>query len=99
MTIVAICSETTLISASLHQIQNLVLRRHDITNVLNARPDLTAALDTTLTGCVVLLSSLHEETRRITKGSTQPSQYTWRGKARVMWNHDRLKELLDGLRG
>ena len=99
MTIVAICSETTLISASLSQVQTLVLRRHDLTNVLNARPDLAAALDTALIGCAVLLSCLYEETQRITKGSTQPSQYTWRGRARVMWNHDRLKELLDGLRG
>jgi hypothetical protein len=99
MTIVAICSETTLISASLSQIQSLVLRRHDLTNILNARPDLAAALDTSLIGCAVLFSCLHDETQRITKGSTQPSQFTWKGTARVMWNHDRLKELLDGLRG
>ena len=99
MTIVAICSETTLISASLSQIQTLVLRRHDLTNILNDRPDLAAALDTALIGCAVLLSCLYEETQRITKDSTQPSQYTWRGRTRVMWNHDRLNELLDGLRG
>ena len=99
MTIIAICSETTLISTSLSQIQTLVLRRHDLTSVLNARPDLAAALDTSLIGCAVLFSCLHEETQRITKGTTQPSQFTWKGKARAMWNHDRLKELLDGLRG
>src|SRR5215469_10846831 len=99
MTVVAICSEITLISASLSQIQTLVLRRHDLTNVLNAKPDLAAVLDTSLIGCAVLFSRLHEEIQRITKGSTEPSQLTWKGKARVMWNHDRLKELLDGLRG
>jgi hypothetical protein len=99
MMIVTICSETTLISASLSQIQSLVLQKHDLTNILNARPDLAAALDTALIGCAVLFSCLHEETQRMTKGSTLPSQYTWRARARVMWNHDRLKELLDGLRG
>lgn len=99
MTIVAICSETTLISASLSKVQELVLRRHDLTNVLNARPDLAAALDTTLIGCAVLFSCLHEETQHMTQSSTQPSQYTWWKKAKVMWNHDRLKELLEGLRG
>jgi hypothetical protein len=67
--------------------------------VLNARADLAAALDTALIGCAVLFSCLHEETQLITKGSTQPDQLTWKGKARAVWNHDRLKELLDGLRG
>ena len=99
MTIVAICSEAKIIGASLSQVQNLILRRDDLTNVLNTRPDLAAALDTTLIGCAVLFSCLHEETERITKGSTRRSQYTWWKKARVVWNHDRLKELLDGLRG
>lgn len=99
MTIVTICSEATLISASLSQIQNLVLRRHDLTNVLQARPDLAAALDTSLIGCAVLFSCLHEETQCITKGSMLPAKLTWKGKARAIWNHDRLRELLDGLRG
>ncbi|PMD16650.1 hypothetical protein NA56DRAFT_752922 [Hyaloscypha hepaticicola] len=99
MTIVTICSEATLISASLSQIQNLVLRRHDLTNVLQARPDLAAALDTSLIGCAVLFSCLHEEVQCITKGSMLPDKFTWKGKARAIWNHDRLRELLDGLRG
>lgn len=99
MTIVSICSEATTISASLSHIQSLLLSKKDLEGILQARQDLAAALDTALVGCVVLFSCLSEETKRLTKGSIGPSTFTWKSKARLLWNHDKLKELLDGLRG
>jgi hypothetical protein len=99
MTVLSMCSETTLVTAALSQIQNLVLRKEDMTSLLRARSDLAAALDTALIGCAVLFSCLDEEIQRINRTALSAGQFSWRGKLRVIWNHDRLKELLDGLRG
>ena len=92
ITIVAICSETTAISASLAGIQKLLQER-------DLRPEFAGALDTSLTGCAVLFSCLHEEMQRITKGSIQPREFAWKEKMRLVWNQDRLQELLNGLHG
>lgn len=99
MTVLSICSETTLISASLSQVQNLVLRKDDLTSLLQARSDLAAALDTALIGCAVLFSCLDDEIERINETAMSPGQFSWKGKVRVLWNNDRLKELLGALRG
>jgi len=99
MTIVSICSETATISVFLSHIQSLLLSRRDLEGILQARQDLAAALDTSLVGCAVLFSCLNEETLRITNGQSEPSIFAFRSKARLLWNHDKLKELLDGLRG
>jgi len=99
MTIVSICSETTTISVSLSHIQSLLLSKRDLEGILQARQDLATALDTAMVGCVVLFSCLNEETQRITKWQSGPSTFAFRSKARLIWNHNKLKELLDGLRG
>jgi len=99
MTIISICSETTTISVSLSHIQSLLLSKRDLEGILQARQDLATALDTALVGCAVLFSCLNEETQRITKGQSGSSTFAFRSKARLLWNHDKLKELLDGLRG
>ncbi|KAF2669340.1 hypothetical protein BT63DRAFT_258973 [Microthyrium microscopicum] len=102
MTIVSICSETTVIAASLSQIQSLVLTRDNISSILRQRPEFASALDTALVGCMVLFSCLDEEVRRLSR-STSPAAraitFGFRDKVRALWNNDRLKELLDALRG
>jgi hypothetical protein len=99
MTIVSICSETTTISASLSHMQSLLLSKRDLEGILQARQDFAAALDTALVGCAVLFSCLSEETQRITKEQSGPSTFAFRSKVRLLWNHNKLKGLLDGLRG
>lgn len=98
MYIVSICSETTVISASLSKVQNLLLREPDLPDLLAMRPELIAALDAALTGCMVLFSCLDDEMSRVTPAS-QAGPISWRSKARMVWNRDKLKELLEALRG
>jgi hypothetical protein len=99
MHIVSISSETTVISASLSRIQSLLLLEPDLPGLLESRQELVAALDATLTGCMVLYSCLDTEMGRILASSSQTGGFSWRSKARMVWNRDRLKELLEGLRG
>ncbi|KAF2813324.1 uncharacterized protein BDZ99DRAFT_253794 [Mytilinidion resinicola] len=98
MYIVSITSETTVISASLSSVQSLLLREPDLPNLLASRPELIAALDAALTGCMVLFSCLDDEMSHIT-ASSQPGAISWRSKARMVWNRDKLRELLEALRG
>jgi hypothetical protein len=99
LTIVSICSESTVISASLSQIQYLVLGKCNLVDVLEARPELAAALDTALIGCSALFSCLDKETQRMNATAALAGHSTWKGKARAVWSKDRLGELLDSLRG
>jgi hypothetical protein len=99
LTIVSICSESTIISASLSQLQFLVLRTNNLQNVLKARPELAAALDTALIGCAALYSCLEMETKRMRLATALAGNSTWKSKAKMIWSKDQLKELLDSLRG
>ena len=69
MYIVSITSETTVVSASLSKIQSLLLREPDLPNLLGAIPELIAALDASLTGCMILFSCLDDEMSRINASS------------------------------
>jgi hypothetical protein len=99
MTIVSISSETSTISVSLSHIQSLLRNTRDLEGILQARQDLATALDTAMVGCAVLFSCLNEEMKRITTGQSGPSTFAFRSKINMLWNHNKLKELLDGLRG
>jgi hypothetical protein len=96
---VTICSETTVIAACLSHLQTIVCRKQDFVQVLDSRPELAHALDTALTGCMVLFSCVDEEIRKITADSSQASALSWKGKVKAVWNHERLRDLLDSLRG
>ena len=85
--------------ASLAQIESLLLRRQDLKKAWQSRTDLAATLDTVLTGCAILYSCLDNETQKICAGALQPALVNWRRKAKVVWNYDRFRELLDALRG
>jgi hypothetical protein len=99
MYMVSISSETTVISASLSQVQSLLLRQTDLPAMLESRPELVATLDAALTGCMVLFSCLDDEMQNILASSSKAGLISWRSKAKMVWNQDRLKELLDALRG
>jgi hypothetical protein len=96
---VAISSEVAVISASLSQIQALILSKQDPEMLLRSRPEIAATLDTALTGCMVLFSCLDEEIRNVSRYAQGHSAFSWKGKMRVVWKHETFQELLDGIRG
>ena len=66
LTISALCSETSIISASLFQIQSLVSRDADgFTNRLQSKPELEITFNTALTGCMVIFSVLESEAQSL----------------------------------
>ncbi|KAK3387788.1 hypothetical protein B0H63DRAFT_509510 [Podospora didyma] len=99
MAAVSICSESSVISASLAQIQGLLLQRHDLADVWKSRTELPVVLDNALTGCMVVFSCLDAEIQRIVAGASDPSKIRWRSRARLLWNETKLNELLSSLRG
>ncbi len=95
------CSETNVISASLAQIRSLLLQRQD--TVGSSQPELLLldVLDQALTGCNVVFGCLDLELRRIVSGEPGPAPAVagWRARARLIWNENKLNELLGALRG
>ena len=103
--IVSLCSETSVISASLAQIQSLLLQRHHTPDPVRPQPELPAtlldALDQALIGCTVVLSCLDLEMRQVLEGEpgSSPAVVGWRARARLVWNENKLRDLLGALRG
>ena len=96
---VAISSEVAVISASLSQIQALILSKQDPEMLLRSRPEIAATLDTALTGCMVLFSCLDDEINNVTKQARRTPTFSWKAKIKVAWKHEAIQELLDGIRG
>ena len=99
MTVVSICSESTVVGASLSQIQGLLIQRQDLAEAWKTRTDVAMALDTALTGCMVLYSCLEREIQRITASTSSSGRLNWRVAIRTVWNESKLQELLTALRG
>ncbi|KAH6987169.1 hypothetical protein EDB80DRAFT_731455 [Ilyonectria destructans] len=97
--VVSICSESTVISASLAKIQSLLLQRLDLSTTWKSQSGLGSVLDTTLTGCMVLYSCLDTELQAITAGTTDANQIRWKARVRSVWNEEKLHELLIAIRG
>lgn len=95
----AISTEAAVISASLSQIQALILTKQNPEQLLRSRPEIAATLDTSLTGCMVLFTCLDEELREVSRYARGNDSLSWRGKVKTVWKQDRFQELLDGLRG
>lgn len=96
---IAISSEVAVISASLSQIQALILSKQDPEMLLRSRPEIAATLDTALTGCMVLFSCLNEEILNVSRYAQGQSDVSWKGKIRAAWKHEAFQELLYGIRG
>ena len=98
-TIVAICSETSIISASLVQIQSLLIRdAQALTSRFDCRDELKATFDTALTGCMVIFSCLDDEVQKLASYANG-SETSWVTKAKYLWKEDTMKEYLQQLRG
>ncbi|KAL2692546.1 hypothetical protein Neosp_002956 [[Neocosmospora] mangrovei] len=92
-----ICSESTLISIALSELQMKILRRDDLSQAWASRTDVLMAFETALAGCMIVFSCLEAETRQL-QSQNSSSMGVW-AKIRFMWNQDRLKDLLNALRG
>ena len=99
--ILAISTEATVISASLAQIQALILSKENPEQVLHSRPEIAATLDTSLTGCMVLFSCLDQELRDIKRDAHRQGRekLSFKGKIKTVWKQETFQELLDGIRG
>ncbi|KAJ4324095.1 hypothetical protein N0V84_004061 [Fusarium piperis] len=95
--IAMICSESMLISIALSELQTKILRRDDLSQAWASRTDVLIAFETALTGCMIVFSCLEAETRQL-QSQNSFSMGVW-AKIKFMWNQDRLKDLLDALRG
>ncbi|KAF5598141.1 GTPase-activating of the rho rac family (LRG1) [Fusarium pseudoanthophilum] len=92
--IAMICSESTIISIGLSELQMKILRRDDLAQAWASNTEIWTAFETALTGCMVVFSCLEAETR----GLRSKNPGVW-AKIKFIWNQDRLKELLGALRG
>ncbi|KAM7203331.1 hypothetical protein V8F33_002322 [Rhypophila sp. PSN 637] len=89
-TIIAISSEMTVISASLAHIQGILVQKRGLSNDIwqqgNGQNDdknmRLAALDTSLTGCLVLFSCLDQEIATVNKSRSVKNggQLSWFGR-------------------
>jgi hypothetical protein len=95
MTITAIYSETTVISASLGHIQGLTTKDPEaLRSNFQSRPELEQTFDQALTGCVLVYSILDDEVQKLHHAAdTAP------GRVRYMWKEETMKELLQQIRG
>jgi hypothetical protein len=89
-----ICSESTIISIGLSELQMKILRRDDLSQAWASKTEIWMAFETALTGCLVVFSCLEAETRSLR--TKNPGVWA---KLKFIWNQDRLKELLGALRG
>ncbi|RBA12499.1 hypothetical protein FPRO05_03949 [Fusarium proliferatum] len=92
--IAMICSESTIISIGLSELQMKILRRDDLAQAWASKTEIWMAFETALTGCMVVFSCLEAETRSLR--SKNPGIWA---RIKFIWNQDRLQELLGALRG
>ena len=101
LTIAAICTETTIVSASLARIQSSVLGNPDgLSEKLGARPDLEATLDHALIGCYVVFDVLQTEVQKLTESAQSSAvDLSFRAKLRYLWNESTMQDILTQIRG
>ncbi|KAF5007829.1 hypothetical protein FDECE_5855 [Fusarium decemcellulare] len=92
--IAMICSESTVISIALSELQMKILRRDDLSQAWASKNEIQVVFETVLTACMTVFSCLEAETRRLE--SQNPGVWA---KLKFMWSQDRLKDLLNALRG
>ncbi|KAK3376969.1 hypothetical protein B0T24DRAFT_592598 [Lasiosphaeria ovina] len=100
LTITAICTESSVINASLSRLQDLFLTRQDeVFGRFQGRPELASACDTSLTGCMLLYSCLHEEVETLHRAITDRGDLSTTQKILALWKESEMKELLVQIRG
>jgi len=97
--IVAISSESKVISASLAQIETLLSQSKDITQAWNMRTELSKILNQALGGCMVVFSCLGVEINKIMAKDIGAGIMRLRARLHLLWNKTHINELPRSLRG
>jgi len=103
VTITALSSQCHAIRAGLGELQSLVA----LNNRIHGRPDVLAVFDSTLTGCMVVLSCLDSDVEKLRDAETATSskrQQRWSikrfwVKATIVWKEDQMQSYLKLLQG
>ena len=101
LTIIAICTETSIISISLSRIQSSMLSNPDgLSLKLAAGSSLEETLDHALNGCYVVFEELQAETQKL-NGAAQSdsSSPSFGAKIRHVWNEKHMQDILTQIRG
>ena len=99
-TVGAICTESTVINASLSQIQTMMCRDpKGVISRFKERPDLAHTFDAALTGCMVLFSCLEDEVANLRIAVDQAGGLTWKEKLQTVWKEHTMAGLLQQIRG
>ena len=96
-TILAIHTETTVISASLIQMEGLLGRDGQLTSQLESKDMVKAAFDSGLTGLYMVFQCLDEEVQKLA-GYADGTATDWATRARFLWKEDTMKDYLQQLR-
>ncbi|KAH6623241.1 hypothetical protein F5144DRAFT_595451 [Chaetomium tenue] len=100
VTITALSSQCRAIKAGLSQLQTLVLQNHTIRD----RPDVIVTLDTTLTGCLVVLTCFEDSLDKLCdeaalmESRRSLARKLW-SRSRIVWNESEMKGYLSLLQG
>jgi hypothetical protein len=93
--VASLASSLKLTSASLSQIQCLLLENDD---VFRNKPDVVQAFDTTLTACKTITVWLDQIMTAVTADILAVDRIRWTSRFRVIWNESEIKDLLAQLR-
>ncbi len=100
LAISTIASETYVLSAALSQVENVAIHSPaSLESRLKGQKNFTTAFDMALSGCSLVLSVLEKDLLALTGGKEPGSVVGKLERVRVMWNQERLKELLGQVRG
>ncbi|KAK3326709.1 hypothetical protein B0H66DRAFT_513301 [Apodospora peruviana] len=99
VTITALSSQCRAIRTGLSQLQVLVMQNHTIRD----RADIMLTLDTTLTGCLVVLTCFEDSLDKLSDAAALMEKPNivrkWWTRTRIVWNETEMKEYLSLLQG
>ncbi|KKO99695.1 hypothetical protein THAR02_08203 [Trichoderma harzianum] len=97
--IASMIAECNTISAALTRLQRLALRNPIVLSPNSMPPeDVRESFDSALTGCMLVLSSLETQLKRITENG-EPETMRFTQKLEMLWREEDMNRLLEHLRG
>jgi hypothetical protein len=100
VTIIAMTAECASVSASLNQIQGLVLSNPvALSSRMSPASSLTKNFDDALTACMLTLSVIEDELEGMVEGDQGTGTLGFKAKAKFLWNEAVMAALLQQLRG
>jgi hypothetical protein len=106
LTIIAICTESSVCSSALFRLQSLLVHRQQRSSHISTglqqlldQPLFLSSCDAALTGCILILSCLDNELGVLRQAAKENSQLKWSQKVRAVWKEQTMQGLLQQLRG